>query len=68
MNKPEKKKRIEKPDDVVINISFPLEGEDAQRFYAYKKRAFLKTNAEAARQLLLQQLHDVMATERTAVV
>ena len=37
-------------------ISFELEGEDAVRFLAYKKKQYLKGNAEAGRKLLFERL------------
>lgn len=49
-----------------VNISFPLEGEEAEMFLAYKKNEFLKNNAEAARKLALERLHQV-TTERKAL-
>jgi len=42
-----------------VNISFPLEGEEAEKFLAYKKNEFIKNSSEAARKLMLERLHQV---------
>ena len=49
-------------EPTVINIAFPLSGEEAARFLAYKKAEFLKNNAEAGRKLMLERLHEVQPT------
>jgi hypothetical protein len=52
----------------VVNISFPLRGDDAELFLRYKTKAKIYNNAEAARQLFLQRLEEVTkpATELAA--
>ena len=46
-----------------VNITFQLEGEEAELFLAYKSKEYLKLNAEAARKLMLSKLHEEMETE-----
>lgn len=50
----------------VVNISFPLNGKDADLFNRYKQQAFLKSNSEVGRQLLLRQLYEVMKQDASA--
>lgn len=44
-----------------VFISFRLEGEEAEKFLAYKKNEFIKNNAEAGRKLMLERLHQKTA-------
>lgn len=45
--------------DVPVFISYRLEGEEAELFLRYKGTEFIKNNAEAARKLMLERLHEV---------
>lgn len=42
-----------------VNITYQLVGEDARTFNDYKKRQYLRNNAEAARKLMLERLYEV---------
>jgi hypothetical protein len=50
----------------VIIVQVQLEGEEAQRFEAYKKGQTLKVNAAAGRKLMLERLAQVEAEEAVA--
>jgi hypothetical protein len=49
----------------VVNITYQLKGADARLFLTYKKQEHLKNDAEAARQLMLKQLHSTMKKPTT---
>lgn len=51
---------VEKDDSVeTVNITYHLTGDEARSFNQYKKRQFLRNNAEAARKLMLERLAQV---------
>jgi hypothetical protein len=49
-----------------LQINVQLEGDDADRFQAYKDKEFLKTTAEAARKLILERLAEVIPKAKAA--
>jgi|SRR5215510_2422112 len=51
--------RMNMSETTRVNISFPLEGEEAEKFLAYKKNEFIKNISEAARKLMLESLHQL---------
>lgn len=52
-------KKAEDSKDTVY-ISFRLDDKEAEIFNDYKKLQFLKNNAEAARKLMFERLHQVI--------
>lgn len=50
----------EQADSVeTVNITYHLTGDEARSFNQYKKRQYLRNNAEAARKLMLERLAQV---------
>ncbi len=51
---------VEQADSVeTVNITYHLTGDEAHSFNQYKKRQYLRNNAEAARKLMLERLAQV---------
>lgn len=51
---------VEQIDSVeTVNITYHLTGDEARSFNQYKKRQYLRNNAEAARKLMLERLAQV---------
>jgi hypothetical protein len=51
---------VEKDKSVeTVNITYHLTGDEARSFNQYKKRQYLRNNAEAARKLMLERLAQV---------
>lgn len=61
MNKNINQAPAEESVSTPVNVMVTLEGEEAARFLAYKKRKYLKANAEAGRQLMMERLDEVEA-------
>ena len=47
------------PQTEPVNIILQFEGKDAARFVAYKNRAYITANAQAARKLILDRLDEL---------
>lgn len=60
-------KTSSKPEEEKLAVYFQLEGTEVTRFQAYKAKAFLRGNAEAARKLMLERLSQIEADEATQV-
>ena len=63
--KPKQKQQgaVDNGDSVeTVNITYHLTGNEARSFNEYKRRQYLRNNAEAARKLMLERLAQVEQT------
>ena len=53
---------MKQSEDQIVSVSVKLDGEAAKRFLDFKNSRFIKNTAEAARMLILAQLHQLNET------
>lgn len=53
---------MKQSEDKIVSVSVKLDGEAAKQFLDFKNSRFIKNTAEAARMLILAQLHQLNTT------